>query len=122
MVVSFFFVCLFVCLLVPFFSFFSAVTIELVGLDSSTGLLRSPDVSVPENAANLILCLRLSAGVTLARNVEVTLTTGADGTAQGKVCLLIVKIQFIWLLVSTVITSSTKSIPHCIRKLHFLNF
>lgn len=65
------------------------MTIELVSRNSNTGFLGSPDVSVPENAANPILCVRLSAGVTLARNVEVTLTTGANGTAQGKVCLFL---------------------------------
>ena len=69
--------------------FFSGVTIELVGQDPNTGLIEPPDVSEPENGNDPILCLCLSAGVTLVRNVAVNLATVTGGTAQGRVSLLI---------------------------------
>ena len=65
------------------------MTIELVGQDPNTGAIEPPDVSEPENGGDPVLCLRLSAGVTLARNVAVNLATVAGGTAQGRVCWLI---------------------------------
>ena len=65
------------------------MTVELVGQDPNTGVIEPPNVSEPENGADPLLCLRLSGGVTLGRDVVVNLATIAGGTAQGKVCLLI---------------------------------
>ena len=67
---------------------FPAVTVELVSVDPGSGIVGLPDVSVPENGLDPRLCVRLTGGVTIARDVAVTLSTGTGGTAQGKAWLL----------------------------------
>lgn len=68
---------------------FLAVTVELVSMDPVTGVVGVPDVSVPENGPDPRLCVRLTGGVTIARDVMVTLSTVTGGTAQGMVCLFV---------------------------------
>ena len=71
---------------------FPAVTVELVSMDPGSGIVGLPDVSVPENGQDPRLCVRLTGGVTIARDVTVTLSTGTGGTAQGKaVCCFILE-------------------------------
>jgi len=68
---------------------FLAVTVELVSMDPVTGVVGVPDVSVLENGPDPRLCVRLTGGATIARDVMVTLSTVAGGTAQGMVCLFV---------------------------------
>lgn len=81
-----FFMCEIINLYVPSFL---AVTVELVSMDPVTGVVGVPDVSVQENGPDPRLCVRLTGGVNIARDVMVTLSTVTGGTAQGMVCLFV---------------------------------
>ena len=68
------------------------MTIELVSIDRSAGVVGPPDVLVSENGDNprLCACVQQSDGVTFERNVVLTISTGT-GTAQGR---LVVELRF----------------------------
>ena len=72
--------------------FVAAVTIELVSIDRSAGVVGPPDVLVSENGDNprLCACVQQSGGVTVERNVVLTISTGT-GTARGR---LVVELRF----------------------------
>ena len=74
--------------------FVAAVTIELVSIDPSTGVVGPPDVLVSENGVDPRLCVQRSGAVTVERNVVLTISTGT-GTAQGR---LVVELRF-WLFI-----------------------
>ena len=63
-------------------STFPVVTVLLVSMDPVSGTVGLPDVSVPENGLDPRLCVQLTGGVTITRDVTVTLST-VGGTAQG---------------------------------------
>ena len=72
--------------------FVAAVTIELVSIDRSTGVVGPPDVLVSENGdyPRLCVCVQQSGGVAVERNVVLTISTGT-GTARGR---LVVELRF----------------------------
>ena len=59
------------------------MTIELISIDPSTGVVGPPDVLVSENGDDPRLCVQRSGGVTVERNIVLTISTGT-GTAQGR--------------------------------------
>ena len=67
------------------------MTVQIVSMDPVSGTVGLPDVQVPENGLDPLLCAQLAGGITLARTVTVTLATGT-GTATG-MCVYIAGIQ-----------------------------
>ena len=61
------------------------MTVQIVSTDPVSGTVGLPDVQVPENGLDPLLCaqLQLAGGITLARTVTVTLATVPTGTATG---------------------------------------
>jgi len=57
------------------------VTVQIVSMDPVSGTVGLPDVQVPENGLDPLLCAQLAGGITLARTVTVTLATVPTGTA-----------------------------------------
>ena len=72
--------------------FVAAVTIGIVSIDPTTGVVRPPDVLVSEDGDNprLCACVQQSDGVTFERNVVLTISTGT-GTARGR---LVVELRY----------------------------
>ena len=63
--------------------FDAAVTVQLVS--SGAGGVGPASQSVQENGADPLCCAQLAGGVTIKRNIVVTLSTG-PGTATGRAC------------------------------------
>ena len=61
----------------------AVVTVQIVSTDPVSGTVGLPDVQVPENGLDPLLCAQLAGGITLARTVTVTLATVPTGTATG---------------------------------------
>jgi len=62
---------------------FPVVAVQIVSMDPVSGTVGLPDVQVPENGLDPLLCAQLAGGITLARTVTVTLATVPTGTATG---------------------------------------
>ena len=71
---------------------FPVVAVQIVSMDPISGTVGLPDVQVPENGLDPLLCVQLAGGITLARTVTVTLATVPTGTATG-MCVYIAGIQ-----------------------------